>query len=107
MTQQWLLVFESAVRALNNQLVVVAFLYAANNLCIHAKTLADGDDLLGMLGLHINLQTVAHVEYLVHLGPVCAALLLDCLEQRWNGEEVILDYLLVLNKVHYLGLCTT
>ena len=69
-----------SLEGLNNQLVVVAFLNATNNLCINTKALADSNDLLGVLGLYINLESVTHVEHLVHLGPVCSALLLNRLE---------------------------
>ena len=99
-------VFEYAVRAFNNQFVFLGILYTADNLCVNAEALAYGDNLFSMLRFYIYLQTVPHVEYFVHLGPIGTALLLDGLEERWYGEKVVFDNSLVFHKVHYFGLCT-
>ena len=42
---------------------------------------------------------MAHVKYLVHLGPWCTALLLDQLEEWWNSEHIILDHVLAFDEV--------
>ena len=86
---------------------MVALFNAAYNLSVYAKALAYFNYLLGMFGAQIYLETVTHVEHLVHLAPVGAALLLDGLEQWGHREQVVLDYSFVLYKVHYFGLCTS
>ena len=35
---------------------------------------------------------MSHIEYLVHLSPISAALLVDSLEERRYREEVVLDH---------------
>ena len=87
---------------------MVALLNASYNLCIYTKDLRNLDNLLGMLWREIDLESVAHIEHLVHLCPISAALLMNSLEERWNREEVILDHATVVtDKVKDLGLCTT
>ena len=44
------------------------------------KALADGNDFFCVLGCEVDFQTMSHVEHLVHLGPVSAALFLNGLE---------------------------
>lgn len=54
----------------------------------------------------VHFQAMPHIEHLVHFAPVRIALLLDGLEQRWNGEEIVFDDTAVVShKVQYLGLC--
>ena len=55
----------------------------------------------------IYLKAMTHVEYLVHLSPICAALLMNCLEERWNREEIVLDDAYIVSyEMKDLGLCT-
>ena len=58
-----------------------------------------------MLLGEVDLHAVSHVEDLVHLCPVGAALLLDCLEQRRDGEQIVLDDTYSIDEVQHLGLC--
>ena len=59
-----------------------------------------------MFGREVHFQAMPHIEHLVHFAPVRIALLLDGLEQRWNGEEIVFDDTAVVShKVQYLGLC--
>lgn len=83
---------------------VVRCLDAAYDLSRYAEAFTYGNYLLGILLGQIYLETVAAVEDLVHFLPVGAALLLDCAEQRRNGEQVVLDDVDVLHKVQNLGL---
>ena len=78
-----------------------------DDLCIDVEAACDVDDLLCKLGGKIDFETMAHVEHLVHLGPVGSRLLVDGAEQRRNGEEIILDDMQVLDEVEHLGLCAT
>ena len=51
---------------------------------------------------------MSHVEHLVHLLPVGAALIVNCSEKRWDGEHVVLDdTAVVANKVKNLCLSST
>ena len=59
-----------------------------------------------MLGRYVYLHAVAHVEHLVHLAPGCATFLLNEVKEGRNGEKVVLYNMLVVDKVHYLGLGT-
>ena len=44
---------------------------------------------------------MSHIEYLVHFCPVCAALFLDGLEQRRNGEKVVFYYTDIFYEMQY------
>ena len=86
---------------------MVTLFYTADDLSIYAEALGYGNDLFRVLWREINLQTMSHIEDLVHLSPVCAALLVYCLEERRYREEVVLDDTdIVADKVKNLGLCT-
>ena len=63
------LVFECSEFALDGQ-TALAFLDVTYNLGIDVEALADGDNLLGNLRTNVDLHTVTHVEYLIHLLPV-------------------------------------
>ena len=76
----------------DDEFLVVTSLYSADDLCVYTEALRDLDYLLGVLWRKVNLETMTHVEYLVHLCPVCAALLVDSLEKRRYREEVVLDH---------------
>ena len=69
----------------DNQFFLVTFFYASHNLCIDIERLADSDYFFGMLRWQVNFQTVAHIEYLVHFFPICAALFFDGLERGNRG----------------------
>ena len=71
---------------------MVALLYPSDDLSVDTEALRDLDHLLGVLWREVYLETMTHVEHLVHLGPVCAALLVDSLEERRYREEVVLDH---------------
>ena len=86
-----LFVVEIAKLAVDVELLLVAGLYAAHNLRIDAKVLADFDDALCLVGREVDFHTVTHVEHLVHLGPVGVALFVNGLEEGRHGEHVILD----------------
>ena len=64
---RYLLVMEITKLAMDIELLLVASLYAANDLCIDAKALADFDDALSFVGGEVNLHTVTHIEHLIHL----------------------------------------
>ena len=50
---------------------------------------------------------MTHIEHLVHLCPICAALLMDSSEERWYREEIILDDAdVVAHEMKNLGLST-
>lgn len=61
----------------DNQLPPFAFLDAADDLRVDVERLGDGNDFLGVLRREVDLQAMSHVEHLVHLVPLRAALLLD------------------------------
>ena len=63
------LVFECSEFALDGQ-AALAFFDVTHNLGIDVEALADGDNLLGNLRTNVDLHTVTHVEYLIHLLPV-------------------------------------
>ena len=84
---------------------MVTLLYPADDLRIYAEALGYGNDLFSVLWREINLQTMSHIEDLVHLSPVCTALLVYCLEERRYREEIILDHAdVVTYEVQDLGL---
>ena len=58
---------------------------------IFLETLADLDNLLCIFGGKVNLQAMTHIEYLVGFCIVGTAFLDDGLEERRNGEHVVLD----------------
>ena len=77
----------------------------ADNLCVDVEAAAGVDDLLCVFGRNVNFQTVTHVEYLVHLGPVGSALFLDGTEQGRNGEHVVLYHAaVVIDEMQHFGL---
>ena len=78
----------------------------ADDLGVDVETAGDVDDLLGMLGRQIDFHAVTHVEHLVHLGPVGAALLLDGAEEGRNGEHVVFDDTEAVDEMEYLRLGT-
>ena len=85
---------------------MVALLYSSDDLSVDTEALRDLDNLLGVLWREVYLETMTHVEHLVHLGPVCAALLVDSLEERRYREEVVLDYAdVVTYEVQDFSLC--
>ena len=71
---------------------MVALLYSSDDLSVDTEALRDLDNLLGVLWREVYLETMTHVEHLVHLSPVCAALLVDSLEERRYREEIVLDH---------------
>ena len=85
---------------------MIAGFDAADNLGVDVERLGNLDDLLSFFGWEINLQTVTHVEDLVHLLPIGARLLVDSTEQGWDREEVVLDDVQVLDEMQHLGLRT-
>ena len=83
------------------------FFDVADNLGIDVERLRKVDNLLGNLWAYIDFHTVTHIEYLVHLLPVCARALVDGAKQGWNGEHVVLHHLAVIvDEVEYFGLGT-
>lgn len=99
------LVFESAELALDGELVALwARLYVADDLCVDIERFGNLDDLLRIFGAHVDFEAMTHVEDLVHLLRVCAALLLDGAEEGRHGEEIIFYDVEVLDEVHDLGL---
>ena len=102
------LVFESAELALDGELVALgARLHPADYLGVDIEGFGDVDDFLRFVWRDVDLEPVAHVEDLVHLLPIGAALLLDGLEQWRDGEEVVFDDVDVLDEVHDFGLGTS
>ena len=95
---------EIAELAVDVELLLVASLYAAHDLCVDAEALADLDDALCLVCRQVDLHAVPHVEHLVHLSPVRVALLVDGLEQGRHGEHVILDDVQVVDEVQDLRL---
>ena len=82
-----------------------AFFDVAHDLSVDVEALGDGDDLFGILGADIDLETVAAVEHLVHLAPVGAALLGDDAEEWRHGEHIVLDdAAVVAHEVEHLCL---
>ena len=101
------LVNELAEFALDGELVAFgAGLDMANDLSIDAEALGDLYNLLRIGSVEVDLKTVAHIEDLVHLLPVCTALLLDGAEEGRHREKIVLDDVDVLDEVHDLGLRT-
>ena len=75
---------------------------------VYAKALADGNYLVSHLRTHVYLHAMSHVEYLIHLFPVCAGTFLDGAEEGRNGEHVVFYHFAVLaHEVEHLGLRTT
>ena len=86
---------------------MVASLNTANHLSVNTEALRDLDHLLSMLRREVNLESMTHIEHLVHLSPVSTALLMDSLEERRYREEVVLDDAhVVAYEMEDLGLCT-
>ena len=83
----------------------IACFYVADDLCVDVEAFGYVDDALcgGFVG--VDFHTVTHVEYFVHLFPVGCALVVNHFEERGNGEEVVFDYVQVVDEVEYLGLC--
>ena len=87
---------------------MVTLFYTADDLSIYAEALGYGNDLFSVLWREINLQTMSHIEDLVHLSPVRTALFVDRPEERRHREEIVLYHTdIVAYKVEYLGLGTT
>ena len=63
----------------------------ADHLGIDVETLRKGNHLIGDFRTYVDLHTMAHVEHLIHLLPVCARTLVDGLEQRRNGEHIVFN----------------
>ena len=60
-----------------------------------------------MFRREVDLETVSHVEHLVHFRPVSSALLMDSPEKRRYREQVILYHTHIISyKMQYLGLRT-
>src|SRR5574344_534015 len=75
------------------------------DLSVDIETLADGYHLFGYFRADIHFHTVSHIEYLVHLLPVGLTFITDNLEERRNGEHVILDHTAVVAyEMQHLGL---
>ena len=86
---------------------MVTCFYAADDLCVDTEALRDLDYLLSVFRREVNLETMTHVEYLVHLRPVCSTLLVDGLEERRYREEIVLDHAdVVTYEMEDLGLGT-
>ena len=66
-----LLVFECAKFRLDSQ-ALASFLNMSNNLGINIEALRDSDNLFGNFWTYIDFHAVSHVEYLIHLFPVCS-----------------------------------
>ena len=45
-----------------------------------------------------------HIKYLIHFFPLGTAFLLNEPEQWWSLEQLILNYMKILNKVENFGL---
>ena len=77
-------------------------------LSIDIERFGNGNDLLGHLRTYVDFHTVTHIEYLVHLAPVCLRAVVDSLEQRGYREHIVLDdAAVVAYEVEYFGLCAT
>ena len=92
----------------DDKFLVVTLLYAADDLSVDTETLGDSDDFLRMFRRKIDLEAMTHVEHLVHLGPIGAALLMNGLEERRNREKIVFDDAdVVADKMKNLGLSST
>merc|ERR1740121_1540604 len=67
-------------------------LHAADHLRLYAKRAGDLNDLGSSAPVCVDFHSVPHVEYLVHLLPRRAALLVYDSEQRGHREQVVLDH---------------
>ncbi len=75
-----------------------------NNLAINIELLRDSNHLISGLFVGVNLQTMAHVEDLVHLVPISARSGLDHLEQGRQRQHVVLHDVQLVNEMQHLGL---
>ena len=75
-----------------------------NDLAINIELLGDGNHFISGLFVGVNLQTVTHVEDLVHLVPVGARGGLDHLEQGRQSQHVVFHDVQFVNEVQHLGL---
>ncbi len=66
------LILKRSKLTLNRQSLLFRSFHMANNLAVDIELLGDGNHLIGGFFVGVNLQTVAHVEDLVHLVPVGA-----------------------------------
>ena len=100
-----MLIFKFSEFRTDDKFLVVTLFHTTYDLRIDTEALRDCDDLLGMLRREIDLKTVTHVEHLVHLGPIGAALLVDCSEKWRYREKIVLDDTdVVADEMQNLGL---
>ena len=59
-----------------------------------------------LLAIDVHLQAMTHIEYAEHLAPRGLALLLNGAEQNGGGEEIVFDYVQIINEMQNLGLRT-
>ena len=63
----------------------------ADNFCLDTKTRRNPDSLVCSCTGDVNFHPVSHIEHLEHLFPPGSRDSLNCGEQRWNVEQVVLD----------------
>src|SRR5690606_16482471 len=81
--------------------------YATDDLCGDAESTCNADN-VGCYGLrYIELHAVPHVEYFIHLLPVRTRFFLDEPEEGGDVEQVIFNYMEVIDEVQDLGLGTS
>src|SRR3546814_21169422 len=80
--------------------------HAADPLRGNAEFTCGADDVCCNGFRDIELHAVPHVEYFIHFLPIGARFFLDEPEEGWDVEQVIFDYMEVIDKVKYFGMCT-
>src|SRR5690606_19829402 len=82
-------------------------LNTTNYLRLHAQATGYVDDIAGNLLFDIQLHPVSHVEHFVHLTPIGSTLLVYDSKQWWYIEEVVFNYVNLVDEVQHFRLCPT
>ena len=93
------LILKRSKLTLNRQSLLFRSFHMANNLAVNVEFFCDGNHLISRLFVGVDLQTVTHVEDLVHLVPVGARGGLDHLEQRRQSQHVVLHDVQLVDEV--------
>src|SRR5574344_92211 len=103
----YLLIIKCSIFTLDGERTF-SFFDMAHYLCIDMEALGDFYYFVCYFRLYIDFHTVPHIEYLIHLLPVCARAIVNGLEQWRYREHIILDdFAIIVYKMENLGLCAT
>ena len=83
------LISKGAVGTLDGEFFFCGCFNPTHNLGLYTKRLTDGNDLLGHCFIDIKFHAVPHIENFIHFLPSGTRLLLNQLEKRRNGKQLI------------------